>query len=178
MNKFKSFVKKFVPGFIIGFLIVLIFSLFYGIFSDIRKDSEERYKIIELEKKNSSMEVIEYYVHHRGSFYVLEHKETKKKSWILRDSTDRTIYIEYYDGYWERFKYSEGAPHKLIEQECSDGFYNKYEYDSDGNQIYHGQKFKGRSNFVIMLDKRVKEVTLEEIAEKFGVTVDKLKIKK
>lgn len=61
----------------------------------------------------------------------------------------------------------------IIYFENSNGYWAKREYDSNGNQIYYEN-----SNGII-IDKRPKtELTLDEIAEKFGIPVSQLKIKK
>ena len=56
--------------------------------------------------------------------------------------------------------------------EESKGFWIKYEYDSKGNEIYCEDSYGYKS------DERVKELTLDQIAEKFGIEVSQLKIKK
>lgn len=68
-------------------------------------------------------------------------------------------------------KDSEG---REIYYEDSSGFWDKNEYDSNGNQIYY------ENSIGIIQDNRPKQVelTLDEIASKFGIDVKDLKIKK
>lgn len=63
---------------------------------------------------------------------------------------------------------------KKIYYENSNGVWVKREYDSNGNQIYY-ENSKGS-----IVDNRPKtvELTMEEIATKFGINVNNLKIKK
>lgn len=60
-----------------------------------------------------------------------------------------------------------------IYYENSNGFWAKYEYDSKGNEIYY------ENSDGTIVDNRPKvELTMEEIASKFGIDVNNLKIKK
>ena len=59
-----------------------------------------------------------------------------------------------------------------IYYEDSYGLWCKTEYDSKGNEIYYEDSTGDKS------DKRVTELTLDQIAEKFGIEVSQLKIKK
>lgn len=74
-----------------------------------------------------------------------------KFPFIIKDSKGNSIYCQYSDGYW-----------------C------KREYDSNSNEIYY-ESSNGK-----IIDKRPKtvELTLNEIAEKFNIDVNLLKIKK
>jgi hypothetical protein len=67
-----------------------------------------------------------------------------------------------------------GSMGNVIYYENSKGFWYKREYDSNGNEIYY------EDSDGIVIDKRLKQVelTLDEIANKFGVNVSELKIKK
>jgi hypothetical protein len=89
------------------------------------------------------------------------------------DSNGNLIYFENSDGYWYKREFDPNG--NLIYFENSDGYWIKREYDSNGNEIYyedsHGE----------IRDKRPKpsiELTLDEIANKLGINVSQLKIKK
>lgn len=88
----------------------------------------------------------------------------------IRDSKDNLIYFENSAGGWTRREYdSEG---REIYFETSAGYWSKREYDSSGNEIYY-ENSNGK-----IIDKRSKiEITLKEIAEKFGVAISQIKIK-
>ena len=70
---------------------------------------------------------------------------------VINDSNNNRIYYENYNGFW-----------------C------KQEYDSNNNRIYY-ENSEGS-----IIDNRPKQVelTLEEIAKKFNINVNDLKIKK
>jgi len=55
--------------------------------------------------------------------------------------------------------------------ENSKGYWRKYEYDKEGNEIYY------ENSDGIIEDNRSTELTLQEIADKLGMDVKKLKIK-
>ena len=76
------------------------------------------------------------------------------------------IYFEESNGYWSKSEYDEKG--NEIYRENSDGNWAKWEYDEKGNEIYREDR-KG-----IIIDKRVKELTIEEIEKLLGY---KIKIK-
>lgn len=89
----------------------------------------------------------------------------------IKDSKGKTIYRETSDGYWAKCEYDSKG--NLIYYEESDGYWYKREYDSQGNTIYY------KDSDGILVDNRHKtELTLDEIAQKFGIPVSQLKIKK
>ena len=63
---------------------------------------------------------------------------------------------------------------KLIYREDSDGYWYKWQYNTNGNKIYYETSY-GR-----IIDNRPKEiiVSMDEIADKMGIPVSQLKIKK
>jgi len=75
----------------------------------------------------------------------------KEFPFFIKDSNGDVIYFENSNGYWW-----------------------KCEYDSNGNKIYY-ENSKGT-----IVDDRPKivELTMDEIAKKFGIDVNNLKIKK
>jgi len=101
---------------------------------------------------------------------IAEQLNVKEFPFIIMDKNDNQIYIEYEDGYWEKSEYDSNNNRLYFED--SFGVWFKYEYDSRGNKIY----FEDSDGNIE--DKRVKELTLEQIATKFGVEVSQLKIKK
>ena len=53
----------------------------------------------------------------------------------IQDNNGNVLYLEYYNGFWERREYDSQGNQTY--QEDSDGFWTKREYDSQGNTIYH-----------------------------------------
>src|SRR5690606_23619351 len=89
----------------------------------------------------------------------------------IKDSNGNPIYYENSTGYWYKYEYDSNS--NIIYYERSTGFWYKREYDSNGNIIY----FEDSTGKII--DERPKtELTLDEIARKFGIPVNQLKIKK
>jgi hypothetical protein len=88
----------------------------------------------------------------------------------IRDKNGNEIYYEDSDGFWVKWEYDSRG--NEIYCEDSDGLWVKREFDSRGNEIYC-EDSDGR-----IIDRRTKEVTLEEVADKFGIDVRNLKIKK
>jgi len=60
-----------------------------------------------------------------------------------------------------------------IYYEDSNGYWWKQEFNQNGNQIYYED-----SNGKIIDNRLKKEITMDEIAAKFGIHVSQLKIKK
>jgi hypothetical protein len=58
--------------------------------------------------------------------------------------------------------------------ENSEGYWAKWEYDSDGNQVY----YEDSDGLIEDIRTKQVELTLDEIADKFGINVLQLKIKK
>ena len=89
----------------------------------------------------------------------------------IKDLKGKTIYFENSNGYWEKREYD--AKGNLIYTENSYGYWFKKEYDDNGYTIYY-EDSKGK-----ITDNRPKTtLTMLEIAAKFGISVDKLQIKK
>ena len=89
------------------------------------------------------------------------------------DSEGNKTYYENSEGYWYKREYD--ADGNEIYSEDSDGYWFKHEFDADGNEIYY-EDSKG-----LIMDNRPTEdviISMDEIAEKFGVDVNKLKIVK
>lgn len=88
----------------------------------------------------------------------------------IKDKNNNRIYYEDSNGYWAKSEFDKDG--NEIYYEISNGYWVKSEFDKDGNKIYYEI-----SNGYIE-DNRTKEVSMDEIAEKFGISVEKLKIKK
>jgi len=58
--------------------------------------------------------------------------------------------------------------------ENSNGYWIKREYDSNGKEIY----FENSNGYILDLRPKTVELTMDEIAKKFGIDVNLLKIKK
>ena len=85
------------------------------------------------------------------------------KSLEVYDEKGNMIYLEDSNGKW---KYDEKG--NVIYYESSYGYWEKSEYNEKGNEIYR-ENSKGE-----IIDKRVKELTIEEIEKLLGY---KIKIK-
>ena len=91
---------------------------------------------------------------------------------IIKDFFGNQIYFERSSGSWNKYEYN--SDHNVIYACNSKGFWIKSEYDSDHNVIYTCNS-KG-----YITDNRPKQVILSmnDIAEKFGINIKDLKIKK
>ena len=89
----------------------------------------------------------------------------------IKDAKGNLIYFEYSNGYWCKREYNDKG--NLIYSENSNRYWIKREYDDNGYTIYY-EDSKGK-----ITDNRPKTtLTMLEIAAKFGISVDKLQIKK
>jgi hypothetical protein len=100
--------------------------------------------------------------------------ENSKEDWIKReyDANGNRIYYENSNGYWIKREYD--ANGNRIYYEDRDGFWIKSEYDATGNEMY----YETSNGQIIDNRPKVAELTMEEIAVKFGIPVNQLKIKK
>ena len=101
---------------------------------------------------------------------IAQQLKIKKFPFIINDHNGNEIYSENSDGFWIRRERDENDNQTFAEN--SDGFWCKREFDSNGNEIYY-EDSKG-----VLYDKRTVELTMDEIAKKFGIDVNLLKIKK
>ena len=99
---------------------------------------------------------------------IAEQLNVKEFPFYINDKNGNRIYWESITGYWIKKEYDS----KMIYREDNTGNWSKAEYDSKGNRTYC-EDSKGHKS-----DKRVTELTLDQIAEKFGIEVSQLKIKK
>ena len=63
---------------------------------------------------------------------------------------------------------------KIIYFEDSTGYWDKYEFDSNGNEIY----YENSNEDIEDNRQKTTELTMDEIATKFNIKVEDLKIKK
>lgn len=103
---------------------------------------------------------------------IAQQLKVKEFPFQIKDKNGKEIYFESSNGYWEKSEYDSNG--NLIYFEDSNGYWSKREYDSNGNQIYY------EDSYGQIIDKRPKkvELSLDEIATKFGINVKDLKIKK
>jgi hypothetical protein len=91
----------------------------------------------------------------------------------IKDKNGNVIYFEDSDGFWWKREFDSNG--NKIYYENSTGFWVKRGFDSNGNQIY----FENSGGEIIdNRPKPVMELTLDEIAIKFNIPVEQLKIKK
>ena len=120
---------------------------------------------------------------------IAEQLNVKEFPFYINDKNGNRIYWESITGYWIKKEYDS----KMIYREDSTGYWSKAEFDSKGNEIYYenskgywikkeydskGNRIYWEDNTGYKSDKRVTELTLDQIAEKFGIEVSQLKIKK
>ena len=94
----------------------------------------------------------------------------------IKNSKGNRIYCEYSDGFWLKIKYDSNG--NKIHYEDSKGYWIKYEYDSNGNAIYCENVNGYVSGYIQDNGPIPVELTMDEIASKFGIDVNLLKIKK
>ena len=87
-------------------------------------------------------------------------------SFGVYDEKGNAIYQEDSNDYWAKREYDEKG--NVIYLENSKGFWEKSEYDEKGNRSYY-ENSRG-----IIIDERVRELTIEEIEKLLGY---KIKIK-
>jgi len=103
---------------------------------------------------------------------IAQQLKIKEFPFFIKDSNGNLIYFEDSDGYWYKLEYDSNG--NKIYFENSNGYWSKAEFDSKGNLIYY-EDSEGT-----IIDNRPKtvELTMDEIAKKFGIDVNSLKIKK
>ena len=124
---------------------------------------------------------------------IAQQLNVKEFPFVIKDSNGQEIYYEDSDGYLYKKEYDSNG--NEIYYENYNRYWSKREYDSNGNQIYYEnsnrywykKEYDSNGNLIyyedsdgIIIDKRPKQVelTLDEIANKFGINVSQLKIKK
>ena len=103
---------------------------------------------------------------------IAQQLKVKEFPFQIKDKNGKEIYFENSNGYWGKREYNSNGKQNYYE--TSGGYWAKREYDSNGKEIYH-ENSKGE-----ITDDRPKqiELSLDEIATKFGIDVNNLKIKK
>jgi len=98
--------------------------------------------------------------------------KVKEFPFTIENKNGKIIYHESSLGTWIKREYD--SNNREIYYESSYGYWVKYEYGSNNNEIYY-EDSKGN-----VRDNRPKpvELTLDEIANKLGINVSQLKIKK
>lgn len=91
---------------------------------------------------------------------------------VIKDSKGNKIYLENSDGFWEKYEYDSKG--NKIYFENNDGSWAKREYDSKDNEIY----FENSDGTIVDNRPKTVELSMDEIASKFGIDVNNLKIKK
>ena len=123
---------------------------------------------------------------------IAQQLKIKEFPFIIKDKNGNEIYYERSYGYWRKREYDTNGNEIYYENsyrewwkseydtnsnkiywENSNGYWTKREYDADGKEIYY-EDSDGE-----IIDNRPKiELTMEEIADKLGINVNLLKIKK
>ena len=80
------------------------------------------------------------------------------------------LYYENSTGYWEKKTFNEDE--QLTYWSRSSGWWEVREYDDKGSMIYN------ETSGGVIYDVKIRELTMDEIAEKFDISVEQLKIKK
>ena len=100
---------------------------------------------------------------------------------ITTDSKGNLVHKKCSEGfeYWREYN----ERNNLIHYKNSEGFEYWNEFDENNNRIHHKNSYgfeywNDSEGNKISDPSLLKEVTLDEIAKKFGVSVDKIKIKK
>jgi len=93
----------------------------------------------------------------------------------IKDSKGNEIYYEDSNGFWSKAEFDSKG--NCIYWKNSNGFWWKSEFDSNGNYIYY-ENSKGTIIDNRYLEPKTVELTMDEIAKKFGIDVNNLKIKK
>ena len=105
--------------------------------------------------------------------------------WLeVYDENGNEIYSQFFDGGWYRNEFDSDG--NVIYYEDDEKYWEKSEYDSNGNRVYHENsegfweksEYDKRGNLVLFtnsvglfIDKRVRELTLEEIESLLGYKV-------
>ena len=103
---------------------------------------------------------------------IAQQLNVKEFPFRIKDSNNNQIYYENSDEYWIKREYDSKG--NEIYYENSTGYWFKKEYDSKNNEIYF------KNSFGIIVDNRPKvvELTMDEIADKLGIDVNLLRVKK
>lgn len=103
---------------------------------------------------------------------IAQQLKIKEFPFQIKDSNGNRIYCESSDGCWSKAEYNSNG--NLIYYENSNGYWSKSEYDLNGNRIY----CENSNGTIEDLRPKTAELTMDDIAKKFGIDVNNLKIKK
>ena len=103
---------------------------------------------------------------------IAQQLKVKEFPFVIRDSKGNKIYWENIAGLWYKYEYN--SNNAETHWESSSGYWESREYDSKGLCVY----FETSDGDVLDLRSKNVELTMDEIATKFGVDVNLLKIKK
>ena len=123
----------------------------------------------------------EIYSENYGYWYKREHDQNGNEIYFENsdgfwnkceyDQNGKEIYFEDSTGYWNKNEHDQNG--KLIYRENSDGYWSKREHDQNSNVIY----YENSEGTIIDNRPKVIELTLEQIADKFGLSVENIRIK-
>jgi uncharacterized membrane protein len=103
---------------------------------------------------------------------IAQQLKIKEFPFKIKDSNGKEIYCENSDGCWSKAEYNSNG--NQIYYENSNGYWSKSEYDLNGNRIY----CENSNGTIEDLRPKTAELTMDDIAKKFGIDVNNLKIKK
>ena len=96
----------------------------------------------------------------------------KEFPFTVKDKNNNQIYHEDSSGYWYKSEYDSNS--NQIYYENSDGYWRKSEYDSNSNKTYSEDS---NERITDNRPKEIIELTIHDIAEKFNLDADQLRIK-
>ena len=103
---------------------------------------------------------------------IAQELNVKEFPFSIKDSKGKIIYFEDSTRYWEKHEFDSKG--NVIYFEDSTGYWDKYEFDSNGNEIY----YENSNEDIEDNRQKTTELTMDEIALKFNIKVEDLKIKK
>ena len=104
---------------------------------------------------------------------IAQQLKVKEFPFEIKDNKGNQIYLESSNGFWERCEYN--SNNRRVYLETSNGYWLKRKYDSTGYIIY----IEDSDGYIEdNRPKPVTELSMDEIAAKFNVPVETLKIKK
>jgi len=108
---------------------------------------------------------------------IAQQLKVKEFPFVIRDSKGNKIYWENSVGLWYKYEYD--SKNNETHWESSSGYWESREYDSKGLCVYFETSNGVVLDVRILLPRKENvELTMDEIATKFGVDVNLLKIKK
>ena len=121
---------------------------------------------------------------------IAQQLDIKDFPFVIKDKNGKVTYYEDSGGFWSKREYDKNGKETYYEDSTgfwikrefnkngketyykdSGGYWRKYEYDKNGNRTY------SEDSDGLIKDNRSTELTLQEIADKFGIDVKNLRIK-